>query len=572
MERRAPRKLRTRLAVERLEGRDLPSTYFVATNGSDGGAGSSAAPWRTLQHAVDSVKPGDVIEVETGTYAGCRIGNSGTASAPITLEAAPGAAVTVNAPGASNKHGSDIEVENFSGTVSYWTIQGLTVQNAPTNAGIDIRVTSHITVQNCTCTGNNNWGIFLAFSDYPVIQNNVCANSKNQHGIYDSNSGDYPTITGNTVYGNKDCGIELNGDVSQGGDGIITGAVITRNIVYNNGSAGGAAINCDGVQGSLIENNLLYNNFASGIALFQIDGGGPSSGNLVENNTVVMASSKSRWALTITNGSTGNTVLTNILLTTYAGQGAITIDSASLVGFKSDYNIVVSAFNTGGSNLSLSQWQAQTGQDSHSFVATSAQLFVNPAKGDYHLSATSPAIDKGTSTTAPPIDLDGNPRPYGKGYDIGCYEWQGKVLAVATGSSVAPGLPAVANGSTGNTALNNSLPAANAGQGAIIIDASSLAGFTSDSNLVSGSFSAGGSALSLSPWQAPTGPDGHAFPATPAQLFVNPARGDYQLSATRPAIDVDTFASAPVGDPDGNPQPYVTGFGIGGYEWQGYVL
>ena len=50
-------------------------------------AGSSAAPWQTLQHAVDSVKAGDTILVESGTYAGCRIGKSGQAGAPITLTA-----------------------------------------------------------------------------------------------------------------------------------------------------------------------------------------------------------------------------------------------------------------------------------------------------------------------------------------------------------------------------------------------------------------------------------------------------------------------------------------------------
>jgi parallel beta-helix repeat protein len=428
MERLASRKRRGLLGFELLEGRDLPSTYFVATTGNDTASGSSSAPWLTLQHAVDSVKPGDLIEVEAGTYAGCRIGNSGTATAPITLEAAPGATVVVNAPGSANQHGSDIEVENFSSTVSYWVLQGLTVENAPTNAGIDIRVTSHITVQNCTCTGNFNWGIFLAFSDYPVLQNNVCTNSKVQHGIYDSNSGDYPTITGNTCFGNKDCGIELNGDVTQGGDGIITGAVITDNVIHNNGKAGGAGINCDGVQNSLIENNLLYNNYASGIALYRIDGGGGSSNNLVDNNTVVMAPSNSRWALSISNGSTGNTVYNNILLATFAGPGSITIDTSSLPGFTSDYNIVSGTFNAGGSNLTLAQWQAQTGQDTHSFVATRSQLFVKPSAGDYHLSATSPAIDKGTSTDAPSTDLDGNPRPYGNGYDIGCYEWQGKIL------------------------------------------------------------------------------------------------------------------------------------------------
>jgi parallel beta-helix repeat protein len=419
--------MRVRPAVELLEERALPTTYFVATTGSDSAAGTSAAPWLTLQHAVDTIHPGDVIEVESGTYAGCRIGNSGTATAPCTLEAAPGAHVIINTPGAANKHGSDIEVENFSATVSYWTIAGLEVENAPTNAGIDIRVTSHITVEHCYCHNNYNWGIFLAFSDYPVIENNHCSYSQQQHGIYDSNSCDYPLITGNVCDHNNGCGIQLNGDISQGGDGFISYATITGNTCFANGAGGGAAINCDGVQHSLIENNLLYDNFATGIALFRIDGGGGSLDNTVENNTVLMAP-QSRWALSITNGSTGNTVLNNILLATAAGKGAFTIDTSSLPGLTSDYNAVANLFGKGSRTFTLAQWRTRTGQDAHSFVATAAQLFVSPANNDYHLSATSPAIDAGTSQRAPGTDLDGNPRPYGRGFDMGCYEWQGVVV------------------------------------------------------------------------------------------------------------------------------------------------
>jgi hypothetical protein len=57
-------------------------------------------------------------------------------------------------------------------------------------------------------------------------------------------------------------------------------------------------------------------------------------------------------------------------------------------------------------------------------------LFVNAAAGDYHLRASSPCIDTGTSVGTPPIDLDGNPRPVDGDldgfpeWDIGTYEFQ----------------------------------------------------------------------------------------------------------------------------------------------------
>jgi hypothetical protein len=66
------------------------ATYYVATTGNDGNSGSSAKPWKTLQHAVNMVSPGATILVEAGTYAGCRIGVSGSTTLPKTLEAAPG--------------------------------------------------------------------------------------------------------------------------------------------------------------------------------------------------------------------------------------------------------------------------------------------------------------------------------------------------------------------------------------------------------------------------------------------------------------------------------------------------
>jgi hypothetical protein len=43
--------------------------------------------------------------------------------------------------------------------------------------------------------------------------------------------------------------------------------------------------------------------------------------------------------------------------------------------------------------------------------------------GDYHLQPRSPAIDAGTSTGAPTIDIDGHRRPCGVGVDMGAYEF-----------------------------------------------------------------------------------------------------------------------------------------------------
>jgi hypothetical protein len=196
-------------------------------------------------------------------------------------------------------------------------------------------------------------------------------------------------------------------------------------VIFDNGfPAGGSGINCDGVQGSRIQNNLLYNNHASGISLYRIDGGGPSTNNVVVNNTVLMATD-GRWALNIQNASTGNQVFNNIFLNLHPTRGSIDISSNSLPGFVSNYNVVMNRFTTNGGSsiITLAAWRTATGQDMNSRLATPAEVFVNPAANDYRLKAGGPGVDTGTSTQAPLRDLVFAIRPQGSGFDIGAYEF-----------------------------------------------------------------------------------------------------------------------------------------------------
>src|SRR5690606_31166622 len=236
--------------------------------------------------------------------------------------------------------------------------------------------------------------------------------------------GDRPVIRGNTSWGNRANGIHMNGDAEMGGDGVISQAVVEGNTIHGNGQGGGGSgINMDGVRDSLIRNNLIYASHASGISLYRIDGGAPSSGNRVLNNTVLVASD-GRWALNIQDGSSGNTIRNNIFWNAHGFRGSIDISPDSLPGFDSDYNVVMDRLTTNGGDtvLTLAQWRAQTGQDAHSRVATPAQLFVAPATDDYHLAPTSPALDTGETRTDVPSDLEGVPRPQGAGTDVGAYE------------------------------------------------------------------------------------------------------------------------------------------------------
>lgn len=409
-------------------------SYYVATTGVDAVPGGTAStPWRTLQFAVDHVAPGDTILVQNGEYVGCRIEQSGTSTSWITLQAAPGASVRITAPGPRNKHSSNIEIETWegAGTVAYWIIEGLEVSGAP-SWGIDMRgnetthshhlvVRGNLVHHNGVSSGRT--GIFTAFVDDVLIENNE-SYSNGEHGIYTSNSGDRPTIRGNRLHHNVGCGVHMNGDASMDGDGTISNGVIEQNVIYENGTAGGSAINMDGVRDTLVRNNLLYQNHAGGIAIFQQDGAICSQNNRVLNNTIVMASD-GRWAVNIADaGCINNHVFNNIIYSYHSWRGSIVIPASNLSGFESDYNVVMDRLSADGDStvITLAAWQA-LGYDAHSFIATPDQLFVNAAAGDYHLREGSPAINAGTTLVDVVNDLDGHSRPMGPAYDIGADEF-----------------------------------------------------------------------------------------------------------------------------------------------------
>ena len=85
-------------------------TYYVGTGGSDSNPGTQAAPFASIQRGLTAAQAGDTVNLLSGVYRNQNptFVRSGTATAPITLQAAPGANVTIK--------GSDV--------LSGWTRQG----------------------------------------------------------------------------------------------------------------------------------------------------------------------------------------------------------------------------------------------------------------------------------------------------------------------------------------------------------------------------------------------------------------------------------------------------------------
>jgi parallel beta-helix repeat protein len=358
---------------EPLEPRALMSAYFVSSAaGSDTNPGTADAPFRTIQRAADLVQAGDVVTVRSGSYAGFVVGwdggQDGTADAPITFHADPG----VNVIDRNDKTPDGINLEG----ADYVVVEGFYIDNSLghiTRAGIRAVANRGAVIRNNAADACGRWGIFTGFAEDVTIENNVCSRAQAEHGIYVSNSADRPTVRGNVCWGNRAAGIHMNGDASQGGDGVISGALVENNVIYGNGVGGGSGINCDGVQDSVFRNNLLYGNHASGISLYRIDAAEGAKNNLVVNNTIVMPAD-GRWAVNVSGGSTGNVLFNNVLYQANTFRGSVSITADSLAGFASDYNVTDGKFSTDGgdTNMSLAAWRAATGGDAHSVVAAPA--------------------------------------------------------------------------------------------------------------------------------------------------------------------------------------------------------
>src|SRR5258707_10021307 len=63
------------------------ATYFVTLSGNDAGPGTATRPWKTINHAAELARAGDVVVVRRGRYvlsAQVRPRNSGRSDAWIT--------------------------------------------------------------------------------------------------------------------------------------------------------------------------------------------------------------------------------------------------------------------------------------------------------------------------------------------------------------------------------------------------------------------------------------------------------------------------------------------------------
>jgi hypothetical protein len=394
---------------------------FVAPTGSDTNTGSADSPFREIRQAISVLVPGDTVWVADGNYKGFDV-RTGSAATTTTIRAIGSGAIITPTTDRGGNNPNNIVVWESTNLV----LDGLRTFQAP-NAGLRIVASNGVTVRNGVFGDNGKWGIVTSHCDDLLLENNDCYGSVIEHGIYVANSGDRPVVRGNRIHGNTNSGLRANGDITQGGDGIISGALIENNIIYDNGASGGGAMNFDGLQDGIIRNNLLYNNRATGIALFKGDGAAGPKGMQILNNTIIVPAD-GRYCLRLTDVIGTLTVRNNILYSHNTNRGSFSWNTpAEAAWTNSDYNLFGggTAVSTDGqaSRISMATWRA-SGHEPHSIPSTTlAALFVASGSHDYRLTTSSPAIDRGMALPAISHDIMGVSRPQGAAPDIGAYEY-----------------------------------------------------------------------------------------------------------------------------------------------------
>src|SRR3984885_7397547 len=303
------------------------TTYYVSSiTGSDNNAGTSAsAPFASLQAAANVVKPGDTVQVMNGTYTApfyadaLDITTSGTATAPITFEAAPGQTPVIDSSGgwnAINIEGSYIVVKGFTvvGDAADYTLQSALAGYSTGSSSLDgngiainptgsVPLPNHITIEDNTVYNEPGGGIYTEGADYVQILNNVVHNNANW-----------------SAFGNSGISISTsaNSDTASGVHDIISG-----NLVYDNAQlvpTSGAGVGTDGegilldtnpnyTGQILVENNTVYSNGGPGIESFLTDTA-TITGNTVYGNDTQNTQAQSVAEIFI-NQSPGDTVTDN---------------------------------------------------------------------------------------------------------------------------------------------------------------------------------------------------------------------------------------------------------------------
>ncbi|MCS0628847.1 right-handed parallel beta-helix repeat-containing protein [Telluria mixta] len=339
---------------------------YVSTTGSDSNPGTQAAPVKTIARADALASAGTIIHVAAGTY---RVSAPSLDNAGIKTSKSGTATARIKFV-SDVKWGAKIIV---SGTGITWDSRG-----------------SYVDIDGFDISGSGRHGILAAGANLTMTNNFV-------HDL---------TISG---------GCNGSGGAAIDTYGPVGGVVIDRNVVRNIGAS--MIGRCNTVQGIYIANanNVVTNNLVSGVAMAGIQQWHGATASTIVNNTVFHTKDGillGQGDAGTTTGSANNYVANNVVYdnTTYG-----IVELGKMAGNNRYVNNLVAK---SGTSMRVAGSVSGTISSDPLFVAYQAN-----GTGNYRLSSSSPAIDRGTSTSAPRVDLMLVARPRGAAIDIGAYEF-----------------------------------------------------------------------------------------------------------------------------------------------------
>lgn len=272
--------------------------FYVSPAGNNNAAGTLAAPFATVSHAVTVVAAGDTIVLANGTYAeDVWMTQSGAPGRYITLRAAnPGMAKLVGPVGSY----SALAMAN----VGWVRVQGLDVQ-AHLGHGIESNNSHHIQLVGNTCHDCGGSGISLEAGDYYLVEanavfRNASTNVHQTSGIsiyqaraFDAAAGFHIVIRRNLVHSNVESAAVVAAHSE--GNGIILDD-------FHNSQGGATAGNYSG--NTLVENNIVAFNGGDGIAAYESDNVTVRHNTVAFNNTDL--SNPATWRAELSSGQGRN--------------------------------------------------------------------------------------------------------------------------------------------------------------------------------------------------------------------------------------------------------------------------
>ncbi len=416
---------------------EVAGLYCVSPSGDDSNAGTVGSPWRTLQHAADSVFPGDVVQVRDGIYRETlQIEKNGRPDSPIQFEAYPGEAPIIE----GKEFGRQTCVTI---SANYVNLKGFEIRNGDT--GLEM-TGHHIEISSCRIH-HFLCGLSPHNGAHDFTLEDVELDHFLLYGFDASRWGENePECYGGFFY---ECTAHDCLDPEENVDGFAFGDghdfVFNRCTVYNVYDGFDikadntrlercSAVECINSGYKLWGDNIQLSNchgYDNGICHAELDWDGIPGRTSLINCTFVHSTTYGIWI----ENSQDRLQMFNCILADGENIG-LCVEQGGAECYEGNHNIfhnrnpqraISIEYNQ---EFSLNQirngkWAIYSGQDQNSLISDNPniEVFLNMEDRDFHLFAGSLAVDNGSSSYCPPWDYDCMIRPAGGGCDIGAYEY-----------------------------------------------------------------------------------------------------------------------------------------------------